>query len=46
MTISTIYKSKVNIKYGECTLEMKKIHVYVIYCMTETKHFQATDSEF
>ena len=45
-TCSWNFLSKVNMKYGECTLETKNIHVYVVYSLTETKHFQATESEF
>ena len=45
-TCSQNFLTKDNIKYGECTLEKKKIYVHVVYCTTETKHFQATESEF
>ena len=32
-------------KCGE-HIRNKKLHVYVVYCMTEMKHFQATELEF
>ena len=33
------YNSKVHIKYGECTLEMKKC----MWCINEMKHLQKSD---